>query len=83
MALLKLNLRESLRYNPIILLMLVSLLGIVFLETYKLVTKEVETYYKLRLIINYLLLISIIGILIVRNWLLVFCGIDLVGDFKT
>ena len=81
LALLQGQFLESLVYNPAVLL---GILLVLYYETGAIITlvkKNGKCYFDYKCRVVYAYLIMIVLFFIIRNWLLLFCGIDMLGDF--
>lgn len=79
-ALLKLKLAESLHYNPLVLFFIVDLLVIAIVKAIERKNKNIR-YNNIRIIVHSLFLLSIVVVFLYRNYMLLYKGIDLLGDF--
>lgn len=80
-ALLQGNITESLRYNPITLLFLLDIILITLIVIVNHISGEKYTFSKLRLLYNVGFLVFIVFYFLLRNYLWLVHGIDLLGDF--
>lgn len=78
-ALLKLKLAESFHYNPLVLLFIVDLLVIVIVKVIERRKNNVR-YYNIRIMVHSLFLLSVIIFFLYRNYMLLYKGVDLLGD---
>lgn len=80
-ALLHLDLVKSLRYNPIVLLLFLDIIFITVLKVKEKIYPEKGKEYRARMISHSLVLLIWFGTSILRDYLLVFHNIDIIGDF--
>ena len=80
-ALLEGDIAQSLHYNPIIVLFILDLLTMVSCHIYEKKYNRKYITAWIRIITNMLFLMFIIAYSIVRNYLLLAKGIDMLGDF--
>ena len=80
-ALLQGDILLSMRYNPIVILFIIDVLMMAVFDIVKIVSKGQYIFSRVRLIYNVAFLIFIIVYSVLRNYLLIAYGIDLVGDF--
>ena len=79
-ALLEGDLVQSLRYNPITVLFLLDVFLMTLFGNIRKATKGKYAFIRFRLFCNVGFLIFIIGYFLVRNYLWVIHGIDILGD---
>lgn len=83
-ALLKLHIKESLHYNPLVILLLLDLFIVSILKILeRRYPHHTVKYINARIMIHISLLICIISLFLIRNYLLIICNIDLLGDFSS
>lgn len=80
-ALLQFHPLESLYYNPIVILLLAFIIFMAGLNLYEHFGPRKQRHYRARIIADCLILVIWFLFGIIRNYLLVFHGIDLLGDF--
>ena len=81
-ALLRGEILESLRYNPITLLLIIDVALMTIIDLVKKLSNGKYVFSRIRLIYNVAFLIFIVIYFVLRNYLLVTYGIDWVGDFS-
>lgn len=81
-ALLQGDILESLRYNPITLLLIIDVVLMTIIDLVKKLSNGKYVFSRIRLIYNVAFLIFIVIYSVLRNYLLVAYGIDWVGDFS-
>lgn len=81
-ALLEGNIIESLRYNPITLLLIIDIALMTIIDLAKKLSKGKYVFSQIRLFYNVTFLVFIVVYSLLRNYLLVAYGIDWVGDFS-
>ncbi len=79
-ALLKLHPIQSLYYNPVVILMIVAAGCIMIINRIE-KNRSGHTLYKARIAVYVSFLVIWFAFFIVRN-ILLFCGIDVLGDFR-
>ena len=80
-ALLSLRVRESLRYNPLVVLILLDLLTMLILRFLER-RPNARKHYTARIVVHSLLLSAIVIVFLYRNYMLLFRGVDLLGDLS-
>jgi len=81
-ALLRLHIRESFYYNPLVILFLLDILIMLFLKIIESRHPNSDKHYKIRLVVHSLFLIFLVFFFLYRNYLLIYQKIDLIGDFS-
>lgn len=79
--LLHLNLAKSLYYNPIVILLFLDIIFIAALKVKKKIYPEKRKNYTIRMVSNIFILIIWLSFSVVRDYLLIFKNIDMIGDF--
>ena len=80
-SLFRLKITESLHYNPLIILLLLDFMIIFVLKIIE--NKNGTTKnYQIRIVLHSLLLIAIGAVFLCRNYMLLYKGIDFLGDFS-
>lgn len=80
--LLQFDFMESFLYNPLIILLIVYAIVVIISFMLLFISKEKLKYIKIIMISSILALIAIGLVFVVRNCLLVYGGIDLLGDLS-
>lgn len=81
-ALLRLHPLQSLYYNPCVILLLIAVICILIIKLLETRGgKKERKYYKARIIVCVVFLSLWFAFFLVRNYLLVYQGIDMLGDF--
>lgn len=80
-ALLTFNIWQSLYYNPVVILFLIAEMSVAVIHVIE-KRKQTVSLYKLKISIQIGFLISWFVFFVIRNFLLVKCGIDMLGDFS-
>lgn len=81
-ALLNLHFLQSLYYNPIVVLIIVDIITVFFLRILPKNNLHREPHYKIKIILNSAILIIWLIFSLMRNILLIFFQIDMLGDFN-
>ena len=79
--LLYLNLAKSLYYNPIVILLFLDIIFIAALKVKETIYPEKRKNYTIRMVSNIFILIIWLSFSVVRDYLLIFKNIDMIGDF--
>lgn len=80
-ALLKGNLLQSLFYNPVVVMLIIEILIIAGTLIYEKSTKQKYRFCHQRLVINWILLLTIILNFVIKNFMWIVLDVDLLGDF--
>ena len=80
-ALLKMQIWESILYNPVVILFILDLIIMLIVNVIEKLYPP-RKYYKTKIIVNSAFLISVLVFFLYRNYLLLYKGIDLLGDFS-
>ena len=80
-ALLEGNIIESVRYNPITLLLIIDVVLMTIIDLVKSISKGKYVFSRIRFVYNVAFLAFIVIYSVLRNYLLVIYDIDWVGDF--
>lgn len=81
-ALLQLNPLQSLYYNPVVICLVIDILCILGVNLLEMQEACKEKYYKARIFVHVIFLIIWFAYFVIRNYLLVCWGIDMLGDFS-
>ena len=81
-ALLKFDFRQSLYYNPIVILLCLYVFLMIIFKITEIIYPEKQKHYRERIILGRILMIFIVSFAIIRNYLFVFWGIDMLGNFR-
>ncbi len=81
-ALLAGDVLKSFLYNPVPICLLLDCILIILTIGLEHLTGQKNRYLRLRFLMNLGLLIIIVMLFVIRNYLLLYCGIDVLGDFK-
>lgn len=80
-ALLELNVFQSIKCNPIIVLLVIDFVMSGILRVMEFKSNQNMRYNKIRMIYNISVLGIWMGFFVIRNYLLIYKQIDLLGDF--
>lgn len=81
-ALLNLHFLQSLYYNPIVVLIIADIITVFLLRILQKTNLHREPHYKIKIILNSAILIIWLIFSLMRNILLIFFQIDMLGDFN-
>lgn len=81
-ALIRLDFGQSLYYNPIVILLFLYFLILIVNQIIEVIHPEKPKNCRVKVIAGKTLLAFIICFAILRNYLLIFQGIDMLGDFR-
>lgn len=81
-ALIRFDFGQSLYYNPTVILLFLYFLILIVTRIIEIIFPEKPKNYRVKIIAGEALIAFIICYAILRNYLLIFKGIDMLGDFR-